>query len=84
MIKSIVEKTPEKMTATSASSKEGDKEETKPLTKKGLFLPPGTIPEEEHEVLDSVVATAPVIMVPSISRITTQSSLHQRTWDGKK
>lgn len=74
------------MTATSATKDSSDKEETKPLTKKsGIFMPPGTIPEEEHESLENVVSSPPVTIVPSISRITTQSSLlNQRTWDGKK
>lgn len=73
------------MTATSATKENGEKDETKPLTKKGIFLPPGTIAEEEQDVLENVVASAPITIVPSISRITTQSSLlNQRTWDGKK
>lgn len=74
------------MTATSATKESGgEKDETKPLTKKSIFLPPGTIAEEEQDVLENVVASAPITIVPSISRITTQSSLlNQRTWDGKK
>lgn len=76
------------MTATAATKESGDKDETKPLTKKGIFMPPGTIPEEEHDnALENIVATAPITIVPSMSmsRITTQSSLlNQRTWDGKK
>lgn len=73
------------MTATSATKDSGDKEESKPLTKKGIFMPPGTIPEEEQETLENVVASPPITIIPSISRITTQTSLlNQRTWDGKK
>lgn len=75
------------MTATSATKESAsDKDETKPLTKKGIFLPPGTIPEEEQDTaLENVVASPPITIVPSISRITTQTSLlNQRSWDGKK
>ena len=62
-----------------------DKEDTKALAKKGIFMKTSAIPEEEQEPLNAVVSSTPITIVPSMSRITTQSSLlNQRTWDGKK
>lgn len=68
------------MTAKSGSKddeKVAPKEEKVPLTKKATFVASPSVIEEEpdSDVLERVVSTMPVTIVPSMSRMSTNASL---------
>lgn len=64
-----------------ADEKSAAKEEKAPLTKKATFIntPPVIEEEKESDALEKVVSTTPVQIVPSLSRMTTNSKFLGRS-----
>lgn len=68
------------MTAKAGSDdKAAGKDEKVPLTKKATFVPSVIEEERESDALEKVVSTKPVQIVPSMSRMTTESSFLGRS-----
>lgn len=68
------------MTAKSGiEDKTAAKDEKAPLTKKATFVPPVIEEEQESDALEKIVSTKPVQIVPSITRMTTNSNFLERS-----